>query len=33
MIGNIEVNNQKDINNKLYLYYKNRFNERQHVLE
>ena len=31
LIGNIEVNNQKDINNELYLYYKNLFNERQHV--
>ena len=28
LIGNIEVNNQKDINNELYLYYKNLFNER-----
>ena len=31
LIGNIEVNNQKDINNELYLYYKNLFNERQHL--
>ena len=30
-IGNIEVNNKKHINNELYLDYKNRFNERQHV--
>ena len=30
LIGNIDVNNQKDINNNLYLYYKNLFNERQH---
>lgn len=30
-IGNIEVNNKKHINNELYLGYKNRFNERQHV--
>ena len=33
LIGNIEVNNQKDINNELYLYYKNLFNERQRVSE
>ena len=33
LIGNIEVNNQKDINNELYLYYKNLFNERQHLSE
>ena len=33
LIGNIEVNNQKDINNELYSYYKNLFNERQHLLE
>ena len=31
LIGNIEVNNQKDINNELYLYYKNLFNERQNL--
>ena len=31
--GNIEVNNQKDINNELYLYYKNLFNERKHLSE
>ena len=30
---NIEINNQKDINTKLYLYYKNLFNERQHLSE
>ena len=33
LIGNIEVNNQKDINNALYLYYKNLFNERQYLSE
>ena len=33
LIGNIEVNNQKDISNELYLYYKNLFNERQNVSE
>ena len=33
LIGNAEVNNQKDINNELYLYYKNLFNERQHLSE
>ena len=33
LIGNIEVNNQKDINNELYLYYKNLFNERRHLSE
>ena len=33
LLGNIEVNNQKDINNELYLYYKNLFNERQHLSE
>ena len=27
LICNLEVNNQKDINNELYLYYKNLFNE------
>ena len=31
LIGNIEVNSQQDINNELYLYYKNLFNERQHL--
>ena len=30
---NIEINNQKDINKELYLYYKNLFNERQHLSE
>ena len=33
LIDNIEINNQKDINKELYLYYKNLFNERQHLLE
>ena len=33
LIGNIKVNNQKDINNALNLYYKNLFNERQHLSE
>ena len=33
LIGNIEINDQKDIHNELYLYYKNLFNERQHVSE
>ena len=33
MIGNIEVNNQKDIKNELHLYYTNAFNEKQHVSE
>ena len=33
LIGSIEVNDQKDINNELYLYYKNLFNERQHLSE
>ena len=27
----VEINNQKDINKELYLYYKNLFNERQHL--
>ena len=31
--GNIEVNNQKDIYNEFYLYYKNLFHERQHLSE
>ena len=31
LIGNIEANNKKNINNELYLYYKNFFNERQHL--
>ena len=30
---NIEINNQKDINKELYLYYKNLLNERQHLPE
>ena len=30
---NIEINNQKGINKELYLYYKNLFNERQHLSE
>ena len=33
LIGNIEINNQKDINNELYSYYKSLFNERQHLSE
>ena len=33
LIGNIEVNNQEDINNEPYSYYKNLFNKRQHVSE
>ena len=33
LIDNIEINNQKDINNELYLYYQNLFNERQHLSE
>ena len=33
LIGNIEVNNQKYINNELYLHYKNLFNVRQHLSE
>ena len=33
LIDNIEINNQKDINKELYLYYKNLFNKRQHLLE
>ena len=31
LIDNIEINNQKDINKELYLYYKNLFNKRQHL--
>ena len=31
--NNIEINNQKDINKELYLYYKNLFNERQLLSE
>ena len=30
---NIEINNQKDIDKELYLYYKSLFNERQHLSE
>ena len=30
---NIEIKNQKDINEELYLYYKNLFNERQLLSE
>ena len=30
---NIGINNQKDINKELYLYYKNLFNKRQHLSE
>ena len=30
---NIVINNKKDINKELYLYYKNLFNERQHLSE
>ena len=33
IIGNIEVNNQKDIKNELHLYYINAFNEKKHVPE
>ena len=33
LIGNIEINKQKDINNELYSYYKSLFNERQHLSE
>ena len=33
LIDNIEINNQKDINKELYLYYKNLFNKRQHLPE
>ena len=31
LVGNKEVNSQQDINNELYLHYKNLFNERQHL--
>ena len=31
LIDNIEINYQKDINTELYLYYKNLYNERQHL--
>ena len=33
LIDNIEINNQKYINNELYWYYKHLFNERQHLSE
>ena len=33
LVGNIEVNNQKPMNNKLYLQYKNLFSEKQHLSE
>ena len=33
LIGNLEVNSQQVINNELYLYYKNLFNEIQHLSE
>ena len=33
LIGNKEVNSQQDINNDLYLHYKNLFNERQNLSE
>ena len=33
LIGNKEVNSQQDINNELYLHYKNLFNERQNLSE
>ena len=33
LLGNTEVDNQKYINNELYSYYKNLFNERQHLSE
>ena len=33
LIDNIEVNNQKDINDELKLYYKNLFTEKQHLQE
>ena len=33
LVGNKEVNSQQDINNELYLHYKNLFNERQHLSE
>ena len=33
LTDNIEVNNQKDINSELYLYYKNVFNQKQHLSE
>ena len=33
LIDNIEINNKKYINKEFYLYYKNLFNERQHLSE
>ena len=33
LIDNIEINNQKDINKELYLYYENLFNKTQHLSE
>ena len=33
IIANTEANSQKDINNKVSLYYKNIFNEKQHLSE
>ena len=33
LIDNIEINNQKDVNKEHDLYYKNLFNERQHLSE
>ena len=33
LIDNREINNQKDINRELYLYYKNLINETQHLSE
>ena len=33
LIDNIGINNKKDINKELYLYYKNLLNERQHLSE
>ena len=33
LIENIKINNQKDINNEIYLYYKNLFNKRQNLSE
>ena len=33
LIDNMEINNQKDINKELSLYYKNLFNKRQHLSE
>ena len=33
LLENKEINNQKDINKQLYLYYQNLFYERQHLSE